>query len=99
MHQDFILNPILNPILDGFSVRDVTKVLVQATEFVYTLADIAGPLGIVIKDDLALDLVNPDVRAHVVFILVPGVKGDFLEDLVFHILDEVYQCSHNRIKL
>ena len=92
MHQDFILNPIL----DGFSVRDVTKVLVQATELVYTLANVAGPLGIVIKDNLALDLVNPDVRAHVIFILVPGVESDFLKDLVFHILDEVYQCPQFR---
>ena len=95
MHQDFILDPLL----DGLLVGDMAQVLVQTAELVNADTGIARLLGIVIKDDFTLDLVNPDVRAHVILILVPGIKSDLLEDLVFHILDEVYQRSLKQLNL
>ena len=92
MHQDLSLNPLL----DTFLVRHVAEIPVQGAEIKDSGPFVIGLLRVVIKDNLAAELMNPYISIRMHSILMLREFGDEVENFILNSLDKPDQCFHNK---
>ena len=84
MHQDLILHPLL----DTLHVRHFAEILVQCAKVKHCGPFVVGLLRVVIKDNLAVELMHPYWRKEVHRVLMFRVFGDIVENLILKSLDK-----------